>query len=121
MKILVTGGAGYIGSFMTKRLLDENHEVVVIDSLSRGYKEAIDPRADFFKGVVEDASFLRDLFTHHRFDAVLHFAAVISVGESMQQPALYLKNNVLSTVQLLDTMALFGVKKFIFSKKKTQE
>lgn len=114
MKILVTGGAGYIGGFMTKRLLDDGHEVVVADTLERAHKE-ISPRATLREGNLQDPDFVSSLFQNTSYDVVMHFAAYISVGESMQDPGMYLKNNVLATVMLLDEMQKNGVKHFIFS------
>jgi len=115
MKFLITGGAGYIGSFMVKRLLDDGHEVVVADSLERGYDSSLDPRSKFVKGNLLDTSFINELFSQHSFDCVMHFAAYISVGESMEHPGLYFRNNVFTTVSLLDAMKEHGIKKFIFS------
>jgi UDP-glucose 4-epimerase len=115
MKVLVTGGAGYIGSFMVRRLLDDRHEVVVLDSLERGYQEAVDTRAVFKQGDILDLANVRSVFSEHQFDAVMHFAAYISVAESMEEPGKYIRNNVLSTMQLLDLMHEKNVRKFIFS------
>lgn len=115
MKILVTGGAGYIGSFMTKRLLDDGHQVVVADSLERGNREAVDSRATLKQGNLLDKNFLLSLFTEGTFDAVMHFAAYIAVGESMEQPGMYFQNNVFTTIQLLDAMHEYNIKHFIFS------
>jgi len=115
MKILVTGGAGFIGSFMVKRLLDDGHEVVIADSLERGHESSLDPHATFLKGNLLEQSFIDQLFSEHTYDAVLHFAAYISVGESMQHPGLYFRNNVYTTIALLDAMKKNGVNKFIFS------
>jgi len=115
MKVLVTGGAGYIGSFMTKRLLDEGHEVVIADSLERGHKEKLDKRAIFEQGNLLEKDFVSSLFEKHQFDVVMHFAAYIAVGESMENPGMYLKNNVFTTIQLLDAMQKHNVKFFIFS------
>src|SRR6266576_24871 len=115
MKVLVTGGAGYIGSFMVKRLLDDGHEVVIADSLERGYESSLDSRATFKKGNLLDKDFINDLFSQTTYDCVMHFAAFIAVGESMQQPGLYFRDNVYTTISLLDVMKEHGVKKFIFS------
>jgi len=115
MKILVTGGAGYIGSFMVKRLLDDGHSVVVVDSLARGHREKIDKRADFFQGDLLDKGFIKKLFKSNKFDTVMHFASCIAVGESMKDPGLYFQNNVLSSLYLLDSMHEHDVKYFIFS------
>lgn len=97
MKILVTGGAGYIGSFMTKALLDRGDEVVVLDSLEKGYLDHVDPRATFVKGDILDKAFLKTVFSEHNFDSVIHFAAFISMAESMEKPEIYFHNNVFVT------------------------
>ena len=115
MKVLVTGGAGYIGSFMVKRLLDEGHEVVIADSLERGHEAFVDKRATFKKGNLLEKQFIDELFSNSSYDCVMHFAAFIAVGESMQKPGLYFNDNVFTTVALLDAMKEHGVKKFIFS------
>lgn len=115
MKVLVTGGAGYIGSFMVKRLIDDGHEVVVADSLERGHELSLDKRAVFKKGNLQEKSFVAELFYQNNFDCVMHFAAFISVAESMEHPGLYFTNNVFTSISLLDEMKEHGVKKFIFS------
>lgn len=115
MKVLVTGGAGYIGSFMVRRLLDDGHTVVVADSLERGHEGSLDKRITFEKGSLLDSSFIDKLFSNSSFDCVMHFAAYIAVGESMQEPGLYFRDNVFTTIGLLDAMKEHGVKKFVFS------
>jgi len=116
MKILVTGGAGYIGSFMTKRLLDYGYEVVVFDSLERGHKEAIDPKAKFVQGDIKSATTLETLFCDEIIDAVMHFAGYISVEESTIKPDLYYDNNVRGSQNLLSVALNIGrIDKFIFS------
>lgn len=115
MKILVTGGAGYIGSFMTKRLLDDGNEVVVLDSLERGYKTALDERVILLEGTLLDNDFVKKIFTEHTFDAVIHFAGYISVAESVEKPSMYFTNNLIATLTLLDQMVNSGVNKLIFS------
>ncbi len=115
MKVLVTGGAGYIGSFMVKRLLDDGHEVIVADNLERGHESSLDSRATFIKGDLRESDFISKLFSEHQYDCVMHFAAYIAVGESMQHPGLYFRDNVFTTVSLLDAMKEHNVKKFIFS------
>ena len=114
MKILVTGGAGYIGSFMTKSLLDKGHQVTVADSLERGHREVIDSRAVFKQGNLLDKTFLGDLFSD-KFDGVIHFAGFIAMGESMENPYLYFQNNVFSSLNILEQMAKTGTNNFIFS------
>lgn len=115
MKILVTGGAGYIGSFMVKELLKRGDEVVVADSLERGHKEVLDSRAKLIVGNLLDKEFIGSLFLDSHYDCVMHFAAYIAVGESMQKPGIYIKNNVFSTINLLDAMQEHKVNNFIFS------
>lgn len=114
MKILVTGGAGYIGSFMTKRLLYDKHEATVADSLIRGHKNAIDKKAKFIQGDLSDNKFLGKLFST-KFDAVIHFAGFISMGESMENPFLYFRNNSFVALQILEQMRKNQTKNFIFS------
>jgi UDP-glucose 4-epimerase len=115
MKVLITGGAGYIGSNMVKRLLDDGHTVTVADNLERGHKEFIDQRAMFVQGDLRNETFVKELFTKDSYDCVMHFAAFIAVGESMQQPGLYFTDNVHTAILLLDAMKEHGCKKFIFS------
>lgn len=115
MKILVTGGAGYIGSFMTRRLMDEGYEVVVVDSLERGIKAVVDKKADFMQGDLRDESFLTQVFSKHKFEGIIHFAGYISMGESMKKPGIYFDNNVTSSVLLLDKAVEHRVESFIFS------
>lgn len=115
MKILVTGGAGYIGSFMVKRLINDGHEVIVADSLERGHEEVIDPKASLVKGSLLDKEYLKKLFSDHAFDGVIHFAGYISVAESVKSPELYFTNNFLATLNLLDQMAESKVQNIIFS------
>lgn len=115
MTILVTGGAGYIGSFMTKRLLEEGFQVVVVDSLERGHKDVIDDKATFIEGDLRDKAFLEDLFDKNTIDGVVHFAAYISMAESMKDPDMYFDNNVNPVRIILEQMQKHGVKSFIFS------
>ncbi|MFC1768590.1 UDP-glucose 4-epimerase GalE [Nanoarchaeota archaeon] len=113
MKILVTGGAGYIGSVTVKMLLDEGHEVVVFDSLEKGHRKSVNCR--FVKGNLGDISLLNETFEKGKFDAVIHFAAFIEAGTSMKNPSAYFKNNVVNGINLLDCMVKYGVKKIVFS------
>lgn len=115
MHVLVTGGAGYIGSFMVKRLLEDNHQVTVVDSLERGHEEAIDSRVTFRKGNLGDDAFLSELFQNNSFDAIIHFAAYISMGESMKYPFMYFENNTYNALKFLEKAHKANVKKFIFS------
>lgn len=114
MHVLVTGGAGYIGSHMVKTLLQAGHRVTVFDNLSGGFADAV-PEGLLVQGDLADRMALDRLFSGHQFNAVLHFASSIQVGESMQKPALYYRNNVCNTLNLLETMKRHGVEMFIFS------
>ena len=115
MKILVTGGAGYIGSFMVKRLLERGDEVIVADSLEKGHKEAVDPKAKFLQGNLLDDNFVESLFVGNKFDVVIHFAGFISMGESMENPNIYFQNNVFASLKVLEQMVKTGTDNFIFS------
>ncbi|MAG10906.1 UDP-glucose 4-epimerase GalE [Candidatus Pacearchaeota archaeon] len=115
MKILVTGGAGFIGSVTTKKLLDKGHEVVVYDSLIKGHRESVDSRAEFVQGCLSDKSLLDKTFKKFGIEAVIHFAGFIEAGESMKEPSKFFKNNVIYGLNLLDVMAKNNVKKIIFS------
>lgn len=115
MKILVTGGAGYIGSFMTKVLLNKGFQVVVVDNLKRGFKEVIDERADFVEGDVLDKEFLKNFFKKNQIGTILHFAGFISMEESVNNPNLYFENNYLGSLNLIDTAFKNNINKFIFS------
>ena len=113
-KILVVGGAGYIGAHMVRQLLKARCEVVILDNLSTGSRKLVHG-GQFVQGSLGDADLLGRLFTEHAFDAVMHFAAFSQVGESMHQPLKYYRNNVVETVALLEAMLRHGVKRFIFS------
>ena len=115
MKILVTGGAGYIGSFMTKRLLERGDEVVVADSLERGHQEAVDSRAKLYTGNLLDKDFISKIFSENHFDGTIHFAGYISMGESMQNPYLYFQNNVFASLNVMEEMVKNKMNNFIFS------
>ncbi len=112
--ILVVGGAGYIGSHMVKMLLGAGYEVVTLDNLSGGYRDAV-LGGDFVFGDTADRIGLDRLFAGYAFDGVMHFASFIQVGESVQNPSKYFQNNVAATLNLLDTMVAHGVNAFIFS------
>ncbi|MBI3980815.1 UDP-glucose 4-epimerase GalE [Candidatus Microgenomates bacterium] len=115
MKILVTGGAGYIGSHMVAQLIKSSATPVVFDNLSSGHKEAIPVHTTFVKGDLEDSELLAKLFEEENFDAVMHFAAFISMAESVENPKIYFRNNSFNALNLLDMMVRFNVKNFIFS------
>lgn len=112
--ILVVGGAGYIGSHMVWWLGQQGARVVTLDNLSAGHRDAV-LHGEFIQGDLADRNLLEQLFSAHRFDAVMHFASSIQVGESVQNPALYYRNNVSHTLHLLDAMHTHGVRRFIFS------
>lgn len=114
MKVLVTGGAGYIGSHAVRALKQAGDEVVVLDNLIYGHKELAQGEP-LIVGDLRDEALLRRVFSEHRFDAVMHFAAYAYVGESVQNPAKYYRNNVASTLNLLDAMREANVHLFIFS------
>lgn len=114
MKIVVVGGAGYIGSHMVLQLADVGHDVVVLDDLSSGHREAVH-YGRFVRGSVADESLVDDLFREEKPDAVMHFASFIQVGESVNEPFKYYDNNVGNTVRLLGMMRRHGVRKFVFS------
>jgi UDP-glucose 4-epimerase len=114
MKVLVVGGAGYIGSHMVKMLLAEGHQVVVFDNLSSGHRDAV-LGGEFVFGDLADTVALDNLFVQHQPQAVMHFASFIQVGESVRRPDIYYRNNFSSTLNLLDAMGKYGVRHFIFS------
>jgi len=114
VKILVVGGAGYIGSHMVKMLINDGSEVVVLDNLSTGFRDSV-KYGQLVIGDLADINLLENLFREHHFDGVMHFAANSLVGESMTNPAKYYRNNVSNTLNLLDVMIRHNVKNFIFS------
>ncbi len=115
MHILVTGGAGYIGSICVEQLLDAGHTVTVFDNLTEGHRRAIDPRAKLIVGDLQKDADISDAMQATRPDAVMHFAANALVGESMENPSKYFRNNVTGGIHLLDAMIACGVKRFVFS------
>lgn len=115
MNILVTGGAGYIGSIATDQLLKADHKVVVYDNLSKGHMKAVDPEAVFIKGDVSDSEKVKQTLFKHQIEAVMHFAAYIEAGESMKVPEKYFHNNTINTLLFLESMLKAGVKQFVFS------
>lgn len=114
MAILVTGGAGYIGSHTALALLEQNRETVIIDSLYQGHKAAIHGGV-FYKGDLRDEALLDRIFTEHQIEGVIHFAANSLVGESMKDPGKYYNNNVYGTLCLLEAMVKHGVRAIVFS------
>jgi len=115
MNVLVTGGAGYIGSVCVEELLNAGHRVTVLDNLTEGHRSAVDSRAAFVHGCLSDAAALTQALADCRAEAVMHFAANALVGESMQNPGKYFRNNVASGLNLLEAAVTHGVKKFVFS------
>lgn len=115
MKILVPGGAGYIGSIVVEELVKQGEKVVVFDNLYFGHREAIHPSAAFVEGDLADRTAVRALFDAHGFEAVMHFASNTLVGESMEQPFKYLGENVTNGLNLLQEAVAHGVRKFILS------
>jgi UDP-glucose 4-epimerase len=115
MNVLVTGGAGYIGSVVAEELIREGEQVTVLDNLYQGHRAAVHPRAKFVLGDLADAGTIRDLFAQQRFDAVMHFASNTLVGESMQIPLKYVGDNVVNGLLLLRAAVESGVHRFILS------
>jgi UDP-glucose 4-epimerase len=117
MKLLVTGGAGYIGSIVSRLLIEQGHELTVLDNLERGHREAVAPQATLEVLDLRDAGAVHALLNRAGppFDGVLHFAAFALVGESVEQPGLYYENNVLGTLNLLNAMVAAKVPRLVFS------
>jgi UDP-glucose 4-epimerase len=115
MNILVTGGAGYIGSGCAQMLLQAGHRVTVLDALFTGHRAAVPEGASFLQADLADRDSLRGALTAGTFDAVMHFAAFIEAGESMRDPGKYLQNNVSCSIQLLEELHRAGIEKFVFS------
>jgi UDP-glucose 4-epimerase len=115
--ILVTGGAGYIGSHAALALKNAGYEVIILDNLSYGHQEIVDEvlQLKLIVGDTSDRALLDRLFTTHQIDAVMHFAAYIAVGESVSEPGKYYTNNVASTLNLLEAMLAHGINKIVFS------
>lgn len=115
MKILVTGGAGYIGSIVVDALLQNGNQVVVFDNLSKGHREAVHPAAQFVVGDIGNRSSLAEVFRGHVFDGVMHFAASIEAGESMLAPEKFFRNNTVNALNLLELVLERRVPRFVFS------
>src|SRR5580700_5661524 len=113
--ILVTGGAGYIGSHYVLQASQEGAELIVLDDMSYGHREAVTPGVKLIVGDMGDRNLLDTLFTENKIDAVVHFAAFAYVGESVTDPRKYYNNNTVSTLGVLDAMRRHGVNHFVFS------
>lgn len=115
MKVLITGGAGYIGGTVTRLLLSRGHQVTVFDNLCHGKRLAVPHEAAFVEGDVADRPLLEETLKQGRFDGVMHFAALIEAGESMQRPEIYFRNNTAATLTLLEAMVATGHDRLVFS------
>jgi UDP-glucose 4-epimerase len=115
MKILVTGGAGYIGGTLTRLLLSQGHAVTVYDNLCHSRRLAVASNADFVEGNIADRELLEKTLNSRRFDGVMHFAALIEAGESMKHPEVYFRNNTAATLSLLEAMLATGHDRLVFS------
>ncbi|MCA9981143.1 MAG: UDP-glucose 4-epimerase GalE [Anaerolineales bacterium] len=115
MKVLVTGGAGYIGSVVTWELAEQGEEVVVLDNLQQGHEAAVHPQATFVQADLADKAKLNEIFATHRPEAVMHFASHTLVGESMEKPFMYLGDNVRNGLNLFETAVEHGTQRFILS------
>ncbi len=113
--VLVTGGAGYIGSVVVSQLLEQGYKVIVYDNLSKGRMAAVPAKAEFIQGDIADRSALDRLFLENSIDAVMHFAAFIEAGESMQLPEKYFRNNTANTLILLEAIIAHKIPRFVFS------
>ena len=115
MRILVTGGAGYVGGTVAELLLQKGHEVIIYDNLCHGHRSMVPAEAEFIEGELADRSKLEQIFSSKKFDGVMHFAALIEAGESMKKPELYFRNNSASTLTLFEAMLATGVNRLVFS------
>ena len=115
MNVLVTGGAGYIGSHAVKQLIEAGHRVVAVDNLTRGHRAAVHSAADFVQGDLAETEQLVEALRTHAVECVMHFAALAYVGESVDEPLRYYRNNTGGTISLLDAMQTAGVRNLIFS------
>ncbi|HKX82733.1 MAG TPA: UDP-glucose 4-epimerase GalE [Pyrinomonadaceae bacterium] len=115
MSVLITGGAGYIGSVAVRDLADRGESVIVIDNLVYGHREAVPEAVPFYKGDIGDTDLVAKIVSEHNVDACMHFSAYAYVGESVEQPAKYFQNNFIATLGLLDTLIESDVRNFVFS------
>ena len=114
-KVLVTGGAGYIGSACTEYLINLGYQVTVFDALITGHRDAVDPRAEFIEGNLENRDLIIDVCKKGKFDAIMHFAAFSLVGESMTNPSKYFRNNLANAINLADAAVAGEIPRFVFS------
>ena len=114
-RVLVTGGAGYIGSHTALQLVEAGNRVVVLDNLCNGHRWAVPQQAEFVHGDIADRRLVADLIRRHRLDSVLHFASYISVPESVADPAKYYRNNVFGSYNLIEACLAGGIERFVFS------
>ena len=114
-KILIAGGAGYIGSICSEYMLDLGYDVTILDALFTGHRDAVDPRAKFVQADLAEREKIFDICRKGEFDAVMHFAAFSLVGESMNLPSKYFRNNLCNAINLADAAVETGVKAFVFS------
>ncbi len=115
MKVLVTGGAGYVGGTVARLLMQQGHDVTIVDNLCHSQASALPPEARFVQGDLKDRPLLESVLREGAFDGVMHFAALIEAGESMQRPEIYFRNNTASTLTLLEAMLAVGPRKLVFS------
>ena len=116
MKVLVTGGAGYIGRHTVQSLIEHGHSPVIVDNLVYGHRDFLESaKVPFYVGDIADSSLLRRVFREHHFDGVMHFSAFAYVGESVRSPDIYYRNNVFGTLELLDQCVAAQVQSFVFS------
>ena len=115
MRILVTGGAGYVGGTVAELLLQKGHDVTIYDNLCHGHRSMVPAKAEFIEGDLADRSRLEQILASRKFDGVMHFAALIEAGESMKKPELYFRNNSASTLTLFEAMLAKGVNRLVFS------
>jgi UDP-glucose 4-epimerase len=115
MRVLVTGGAGYIGSVIVEALIHSGHQTVVYDSLERGHRGAVHPQAIFVSGMVQDRALLAQTLRDHGIEAIIHMAAYIEVGESVARPEAFFQNNVVGSLEVVRAMLDADVKKLVFS------
>lgn len=115
MRVMVTGGAGYIGSIIVEELIKHGHEAIVYDSLSRGHVAALHPQAQVVRGLVQDQALVEQTLRERQVDAVIHMSAYIEVGESVAKPDLYFENNTMGALCVMRAMIATGVKRLVFS------